>query len=66
MGLRGLIPNTFLFEVGMSELFHASTLLSVVGISFDRAVAVGGVVGFLLPSLSSIETSSLPDARLSL
>ena len=48
----------------MPKLFYASTSLPLVGISFDRAVAVGEVVGFLLPSLSSIETSSLPDAKL--
>ena len=63
-GFRGLVSNTFLCEIGMPKLFYASTSLPVVGISFDWAVAVGEVVGFLLPSLSSIETSTLPDARL--
>ena len=48
----------------MPKLFYASTSLPFIGISFEWPVAVGEVVGFLLPSLSSIETSSLPDARL--
>ena len=48
----------------MPKLFYASTSLPLIGISFDWPVVVGEVGVFLLPSLSSIETSSLPDARL--